>query len=117
MLRLKAAASKIEEFTDGSAFRPVIGDSTVAAGGVRRVLVCSGKIYWDLVAYREKQGITDTAVVRAERLYPVPAAELLTELAQYPAARTSAGSRRSRRTRAPGRSWPCTCPPTSAAAR
>ena len=85
MLRLKAASSKIEEFTGNSSFRPVIGDSTVAAGGVRRVLVCSGKIYWDLVAYREKQGITDTAVVRAERLYPVPAAELLAELAQYPA--------------------------------
>ena len=85
MLRLKAASSKVEEFTGNTAFRPVIGDSTVAAGGVRRVLVCSGKIYWDLVAYREKQGITDTAVVRAERLYPLPAAELLAELAQYPA--------------------------------
>src|SRR5579859_5770435 len=45
MLRLKAAASKIEEFTGATAFRPIIGDSTVAAGGVKRVLVCSGKIY------------------------------------------------------------------------
>ncbi|HEX4787712.1 MAG TPA: multifunctional oxoglutarate decarboxylase/oxoglutarate dehydrogenase thiamine pyrophosphate-binding subunit/dihydrolipoyllysine-residue succinyltransferase subunit [Actinospica sp.] len=82
MLRLKAAASPVEEFTTGG-FRPVIGDSTVAADGVRKVLVCSGKIYWDLVAYREKHGITDTAVVRAERLYPLPAAELLEELARY----------------------------------
>ena len=85
MLRLKAASSKIEEFTGSSEFRPVIGDSTVAAGGVRRVLVCSGKVYWDLVSYREKHGITDTAIVRAERLYPLPGAELLAELAQYPA--------------------------------
>jgi len=82
MLRLKAAASHIEEFTTGE-FRPVIGDSTVADDAVRRVLVCSGKVYWDLVAYRDKQGITDTAVVRAERLYPLPAAELLAELARY----------------------------------
>ena len=82
MLRNKAAVSKIDEFTTGE-FRPLIGDSTVAAGGVRRVLVCSGKVYWDLVAYRDKQGIKDTAVVRAERLYPVPAAELLAELARY----------------------------------
>jgi multifunctional 2-oxoglutarate metabolism enzyme len=85
MLRLKAAASAIEEFTHGE-FRPVIGDSTVQAGGVKRILVCSGKVYWDLVAHRDKQGITDTAVIRAERLYPLPAAELLREFANYPAA-------------------------------
>jgi 2-oxoglutarate dehydrogenase E1 component len=85
MLRLKAAGSRIEEFTGTTSFRPIIGDTTVAAGGVKRVLVCSGKVYWDLVAYRDKHGITDTAVVRAERLYPVPAAELVHELGQYPA--------------------------------
>ena len=85
MLRLKAAASAIEEFTQGE-FRPVIGDDTVAADGVKRILVCSGKVYWDLIAHRAKQGITDTAVVRAERLYPLPAAELLKEFAHYPAA-------------------------------
>jgi 2-oxoglutarate dehydrogenase E1 component len=84
MLRLKAAASAIEEFTHGS-FQPVLGDSTVEPGAVRRILVCSGKVYWDLVARREKQGITDTAIVRAERLYPLPAAELLAEIGKYPA--------------------------------
>ncbi len=90
MLRLKAAASRIEEFTSGE-FRPVIGDETLGstgtgqAGNVRRILVCSGKIYWDLVAHRAKQGITDTAIIRAERLYPLPAAELLREIANYPA--------------------------------
>jgi multifunctional 2-oxoglutarate metabolism enzyme len=84
MLRLKAATSAIEEFTSGE-FRPVIGDTTVAAAGVRRVLVCSGKVYWDLVAHRAKNGITDTAILRAERLYPLPAAELLREISAYPA--------------------------------
>jgi 2-oxoglutarate dehydrogenase E1 component len=84
MLRLKAAASRVEEFTTGE-FRPVLGDTTVQASGVRRVLICSGKIYWDLVAQREKQGISDTAVIRAERLYPLPAEELLREIANYPA--------------------------------
>ncbi|MGH6657245.1 MAG: multifunctional oxoglutarate decarboxylase/oxoglutarate dehydrogenase thiamine pyrophosphate-binding subunit/dihydrolipoyllysine-residue succinyltransferase subunit [Actinocrinis sp.] len=85
MLRLKAAASSIEEFTHGE-FRPLIPDTTVKAENVRRVLVCSGKVYWDLVAWRAKQGITNTAVVRAERLYPLPAAELLQAIADYPAA-------------------------------
>jgi 2-oxoglutarate dehydrogenase E1 component len=84
MLRLKAAASAIEEFTHGG-FRPVIGDTTVEPGAVRRILVCSGKVYWDLVARRDKQGITDTAILRAERLYPLPAAELLAEIGKYPA--------------------------------
>jgi multifunctional 2-oxoglutarate metabolism enzyme len=84
MLRLKAAASRIEEFTTGE-FQPVIGDTTVAAGGVKRVLFCSGKVYWDLVARRDKQGITDTAILRVERPYPLPAQELLREIANYPA--------------------------------
>ncbi len=84
MLRLKAAASAVEEFTHGL-FRPVIGDTTVNPASVRRILVCSGKIYWDLVARRDKQGIADTAIVRAERLYPLPAAELLQAIADYPA--------------------------------
>jgi 2-oxoglutarate dehydrogenase E1 component len=84
MLRLKAAASRIEEFTGGM-FQPLLGDPAVEAGGVRRILICSGKVYWDLVARRDKQGITDTAIIRAERLYPLPAAELLREIAHYPA--------------------------------
>jgi 2-oxoglutarate dehydrogenase E1 component len=84
MLRAKAATSSIEEFTRGE-FRPVIGDTTVDKAGVKKILVCSGKIYWDLVAYRDKHGITDTAIVRAERLYPLPISELRTELESYPA--------------------------------
>jgi multifunctional 2-oxoglutarate metabolism enzyme len=85
MLRLKAAASTIEEFTSGE-FRPVIPDTTVEPGAVKRILVCSGKVYWDLVAHRAKNAITDTAILRAERLYPLPAAELIREVSGYSAA-------------------------------
>ncbi|MFJ8503295.1 multifunctional oxoglutarate decarboxylase/oxoglutarate dehydrogenase thiamine pyrophosphate-binding subunit/dihydrolipoyllysine-residue succinyltransferase subunit [Streptomyces avermitilis] len=88
MLRLKAAASKTEEFTTG-AFRPVIGDDTVDAAAVRKVVFCAGKLYYDLEAERKKRGVTDaaaaeTAIIRLERLYPLPGAELQAEIAKYP---------------------------------
>ncbi len=88
MLRLKAAASKTEEFTTGG-FRPVIGDSTVRAEDVRKVVFCSGKVYYDLEAERAKRGANDaaaanTAIVRIERLYPLPGKELQAEIAKFP---------------------------------
>ncbi|MEU0780920.1 multifunctional oxoglutarate decarboxylase/oxoglutarate dehydrogenase thiamine pyrophosphate-binding subunit/dihydrolipoyllysine-residue succinyltransferase subunit [Streptomyces sp. NPDC006173] len=83
MLRLKAAASKAEEFTTGE-FRPVIGDDTVDAAAVRKVVFCAGKLYYDLEAERKKRGSTDTAIIRIERLYPLPGAELQAEIAKYP---------------------------------
>ncbi|MGW6918555.1 multifunctional oxoglutarate decarboxylase/oxoglutarate dehydrogenase thiamine pyrophosphate-binding subunit/dihydrolipoyllysine-residue succinyltransferase subunit [Kitasatospora sp. NPDC054939] len=82
MLRLKAAASATEEFLSGS-FRPVIGDSTVDPAQVRKVVITSGKFYYDLEAARTERGVTDTAIVRVERLYPLPVAELQEELARY----------------------------------
>ncbi|MYT31515.1 multifunctional oxoglutarate decarboxylase/oxoglutarate dehydrogenase thiamine pyrophosphate-binding subunit/dihydrolipoyllysine-residue succinyltransferase subunit [Streptomyces sp. MspMP-M5] len=83
MLRLKAAASKTAEFTTGG-FRPVIGDATVKAEDVRKVVFCSGKVYYDLEAEREKRGAFDTALVRIERLYPLPGAELQAEIKKFP---------------------------------
>ncbi|SED58511.1 2-oxoglutarate dehydrogenase E1 component [Streptomyces misionensis] len=83
MLRLKAAASKAEEFTTGG-FRPVIGDATADAAAVRKVVFCSGKVYYDLEAERKKRGVTDTAIIRIERLYPLPGAELQAEVNKYP---------------------------------
>ncbi|MFF3407274.1 multifunctional oxoglutarate decarboxylase/oxoglutarate dehydrogenase thiamine pyrophosphate-binding subunit/dihydrolipoyllysine-residue succinyltransferase subunit [Streptomyces sp. NPDC002742] len=83
MLRLKAAASKAEEFTSGQ-FRPVIGDDSVEASAVRKVVFCAGKLYYDLEAERKKRGSTDTAIIRIERLYPLPGAELQAEIAKYP---------------------------------
>ncbi|GAB2706682.1 multifunctional oxoglutarate decarboxylase/oxoglutarate dehydrogenase thiamine pyrophosphate-binding subunit/dihydrolipoyllysine-residue succinyltransferase subunit [Kitasatospora kifunensis] len=82
MLRLKAAASSAVEFTSGS-FRPVIGDSTVDPANVRKVVITAGKFYYDLEAARTERGVTDTAIVRVERLYPLPIAELQEELARY----------------------------------
>ncbi|MWA13590.1 multifunctional oxoglutarate decarboxylase/oxoglutarate dehydrogenase thiamine pyrophosphate-binding subunit/dihydrolipoyllysine-residue succinyltransferase subunit [Streptomyces sp. BA2] len=83
MLRLKAAASKTEEFTTGG-FRPVIGDDSVDASAVRKVVFCAGKLYYDLEAERKKRGDTGTAIIRIERLYPLPGAELQAEIAKYP---------------------------------
>ncbi|MFY1678753.1 multifunctional oxoglutarate decarboxylase/oxoglutarate dehydrogenase thiamine pyrophosphate-binding subunit/dihydrolipoyllysine-residue succinyltransferase subunit [Streptomyces sp. WMMC905] len=83
MLRLKAAASKAEEFTTGR-FRPVIGDDSVDPAAVKKVVFCAGKVYYDLDAERRKRGATDTAIIRIERLYPLPGAELQAEIAKYP---------------------------------
>ncbi len=83
MLRLKAAASKAEEFTTGQ-FRPVIGDDSVDPAAVKKVVFTAGKVYYDLDAERKKRGITDTAIIRIERLYPLPGAELQAEIAKYP---------------------------------
>ncbi|MFE0361765.1 multifunctional oxoglutarate decarboxylase/oxoglutarate dehydrogenase thiamine pyrophosphate-binding subunit/dihydrolipoyllysine-residue succinyltransferase subunit [Streptomyces griseoaurantiacus] len=83
MLRLKAAASKAEEFTTGQ-FRPVIGDDTVDPAAVKKVVFCAGKVYYDLAAERKKRGANDTAIIRIERLYPLPGAELQAEIAKYP---------------------------------
>ncbi|MGV9272886.1 multifunctional oxoglutarate decarboxylase/oxoglutarate dehydrogenase thiamine pyrophosphate-binding subunit/dihydrolipoyllysine-residue succinyltransferase subunit [Streptomyces griseosporeus] len=83
MLRLKAAASKAEEFTSGQ-FRPVIGDSSADPAAVRKVVFCAGKVYYDLEAERVKRGVTDTAIIRIERLYPLPGAELQAEIKKYP---------------------------------
>ncbi|MYW67514.1 multifunctional oxoglutarate decarboxylase/oxoglutarate dehydrogenase thiamine pyrophosphate-binding subunit/dihydrolipoyllysine-residue succinyltransferase subunit [Streptomyces sp. SID8379] len=83
MLRLKAAASKVEEFTTGG-FRPVIGDDTVDANAVRKVVFVAGKLYYDLEAERKKSGNTDTAIIRVERLYPLPGAELQAEISKFP---------------------------------
>ncbi len=72
MLRLKAATSDVEDFTTGG-FRPVIGEpfaDAEQARGVDRVLLCTGKVYWDLIAHRVQSGDTRTAIVRAEQLYP-----------------------------------------------
>ncbi|MFG1809453.1 multifunctional oxoglutarate decarboxylase/oxoglutarate dehydrogenase thiamine pyrophosphate-binding subunit/dihydrolipoyllysine-residue succinyltransferase subunit [Streptomyces sp. NPDC049040] len=82
MLRLKAAASKAEDFTSG-AFQPVIADESVEADAVRKVVFCSGKVYYDLVAEREKRGANEVAFIRIERLYPLPGVEIQAAIAPY----------------------------------
>ncbi|MFF4589771.1 multifunctional oxoglutarate decarboxylase/oxoglutarate dehydrogenase thiamine pyrophosphate-binding subunit/dihydrolipoyllysine-residue succinyltransferase subunit [Streptomyces sp. NPDC001388] len=84
MLRLKAAASKAEEFTTGQ-FRPVIGDASITdPAAVKKVVFCAGKVYYDLDAERQKRGDTETAIIRLERLYPLPGAEVQAEVNKYP---------------------------------
>ena len=84
LLRNKAAVSQLDEFTEGT-FAPVLPDPQQPSD-VRRVLLCSGKVYYDLAAAREKEGHHDVAILRLEQLYPLPADELRAELAKYPGA-------------------------------
>src|SRR5690606_25640581 len=83
LLRLKAATSPVKDFTSGT-FQPVIGDRKVDPAKVRRVVVCSGRLYYDLAAARDKRGRDDIALVRLERLYPFPGEDYLAELSRYP---------------------------------
>jgi 2-oxoglutarate dehydrogenase E1 component len=84
MLRLKAASSSVEDFTNGT-FLPVIGDERgLDAPQVNRVIFCSGKIYWDLLAEAENRGDRTTAIIRVEQLYPTPVDEIKAAYAQYP---------------------------------
>jgi 2-oxoglutarate dehydrogenase E1 component len=84
MLRLKAASSSVSEFTNGT-FQPVIDDTQgLDKASVKRVILCSGKIYWDLMAELEKRGDKSIAVVRIEQLYPTPVDEIKQTYATYP---------------------------------
>ncbi|WP_460545546.1 multifunctional oxoglutarate decarboxylase/oxoglutarate dehydrogenase thiamine pyrophosphate-binding subunit/dihydrolipoyllysine-residue succinyltransferase subunit [Glycomyces halotolerans] len=94
LLRHKAAVSQLDEFTGGR-FQPVLADPAVASGqidpaGVKKVLLCSGKVYYDLAAARQQRGVTDTAILRLEQLYPIPAANLREALAAFPGATDTA---------------------------
>jgi 2-oxoglutarate dehydrogenase complex dehydrogenase (E1) component-like enzyme len=82
LLRLKAAVSELDEFTSG-AFQPVLPDPAGTAA-VRRVLLCTGKIYYDLAAERVKRDVKDVAILRVEQLYPLPAEQIRAELDRRP---------------------------------
>ena len=86
LLRHPAATSSLQELSDGH-FQCVIGDSKVELSAVRRVMLCAGKIYYDLVDERKRRGDTRTAVCRIEQLYPFRTAELTTVLSRFPSAR------------------------------
>jgi 2-oxoglutarate dehydrogenase E1 component len=85
LLRLKAAVSELDDFTGGT-FQPVLPDLKADDDSVTRVLLCSGKIYYDLAAARDAQERKDIAIVRVEQLYPLPADEIKAELARFPGA-------------------------------
>ena len=85
MLRLKAATSAVPDFTSGF-FQPLIGEPADFDGSaVRRVALCTGKVYYDLADRRAAINGKHTAIVRFERLYPTPVEELRAELSRYSA--------------------------------
>jgi 2-oxoglutarate dehydrogenase E1 component len=86
LLRNKEAVSTMEELAEGH-FHTVIGESEkLEAKGVRRIVVCSGKVYYDLLAYRRDNKITDIAIVRLEQQYPFPHDDFKAEIVKFPAA-------------------------------
>ncbi|MDO4258881.1 MAG: multifunctional oxoglutarate decarboxylase/oxoglutarate dehydrogenase thiamine pyrophosphate-binding subunit/dihydrolipoyllysine-residue succinyltransferase subunit [Actinomycetaceae bacterium] len=90
LLRLSAATSPIEDFTDG-AFHPVIGeiDPAITPSNIRHVMLCSGRIYYDLLRERTSRGRSDVAIIRLEQLYPLPTDALAAQLAKYPGAQVT----------------------------
>ncbi len=84
LLRNKDATSPVSEFTKGG-FQTIIPENkALKADKVKRVLVCSGKVYYDLVKKREELGADDVAILRAEQLYPFPHKAFAAELKKYP---------------------------------
>ena len=87
LLRHKLAVSSLDELATGR-FQLVIGEHReLPAKKVKRVVLCSGKVYYDLLEEAEKRGLTDVAIVRVEQLYPFPRPEVTAELEKYPSAK------------------------------
>jgi len=95
LLRHPMCISRAEDFTDGSTFHRVLwddaqkGNSTQklkADDKIKRVVLCSGKVYYDLLAERDAQGLEDVYLLRVEQLYPVPTISLTQELSRFPKA-------------------------------
>jgi multifunctional 2-oxoglutarate metabolism enzyme len=87
MLRNKKAISEPAELTGETSFQPLIADPSVDASSVTRVLLCSGKIVWDLRAERTKRSDERTAIVPVEQLYPLPLEQIVAEVGRFPGAR------------------------------
>ncbi len=93
LLRHKRVVSKLDEFGPDTAFHRILNDDAetnpgegiklVADARVRRVVMCSGKVYYDLFEEREKRGVDDVYLLRVEQLYPVPVKALVHELARF----------------------------------
>ncbi len=76
-LRHEMAVSQVSDFGPGTRFQEVLDDQTVEdAGSVKRILLCSGKVYFDLAKYKAAEGRSDVAIVRMEQLFPLPIRQL-----------------------------------------
>lgn len=93
LLRHKRAVSRLDEFTGENSFHRLLWDDAQMKGWegtrlvrdnkIKRVVMCSGKVYYDLLEEREKRGIDDIYLLRVEQLYPFPAKALITELSRF----------------------------------
>ena len=86
LLRHPEAGSSLSELAEGR-FQPVIADAVADAGAVTRLLVCSGRLYYDLARRRREKGLDHVALVRIEQFYPFPDEELQAVLAHFPGLR------------------------------
>ncbi len=85
LLRHKLATSSLAEMADDTWFKPVIAETDPIAepAAVRRVVLCSGKVYYDLLAERRERALSDVAILRLEQVYPFPDEELVQALSPY----------------------------------
>jgi 2-oxoglutarate dehydrogenase E1 component len=83
LLRLRQATSSLDELAAG-AFMPVLDDPTVDHAAIDRLVLCSGKLYYDIVGHEQRAAARNVAVARIEQLYPFPVAGVQTLLAAYP---------------------------------
>ena len=83
LLRLPLATSRVDELTSGR-FQPILADPAVDADQVTRLVLCTGKVYYDLLAHAAREENPSVAVGRVELLYPFPQAELMELVASYP---------------------------------
>jgi 2-oxoglutarate dehydrogenase E1 component len=84
LLRSKDASSSLDDLAHGS-FQPVIAEvDAFDANKVRRIVVCSGKVYYDLLKARRERAITDMVIIRLEQLYPFPHEDFAAQIAAYP---------------------------------
>jgi len=87
LLRSKDAASPLSDFTQGQ-FQPVISEvDDLNPANVKRIIACSGKIYYELLAARREKGLSDMVIIRIEQLYPFPHAAFKSQIAAYPNAK------------------------------
>ena len=87
LLRFRGACSDIEEFAEGTKFSPIYKDKAenmVPRDKVRKVILCTGQVYYDIEAKRAKDEHNDVAVLRVESLCPFPFKEIIRELETYP---------------------------------
>ncbi len=82
LLRHRASVSMLTDITE-SRFQPLIDSDDVPAGDVRRLVFCSGRVYYDLTRLRQEQGIGDVAIIRLEELYPFPIDDYARTIAKY----------------------------------